>query len=288
MNSRNGTVINPGNVTNWRPPGRPDNRPGTYADVTNWRPDNRPGTNPGRGKPYYLGTDNRPGTYPSNKMSWRPDNRPGTNAGNVTNWRPDNRPGTNADVTNWRPGGRPDNRPGTNPGNVTNWRNGTATGRYAATGINVTDLNRDYRSQSNINKMELEYTRQQNDAMADFLERMERNIYFSKQRRELDQDERKNKRNARSQEKIAAQQAEASKYASKQSADAQMFAANADASARQFDTKTKAKTEFSGILANLAASASQSKNADADRMADMYKSIMQTYNTGSGQFRYWG
>jgi len=125
----------------------------------------------------------------------------------------------------------------------------------------------------------------------------------------------------------AQQQAAASKYGSKQSAEAQkfgaaegtkqaekqaraqMFAANVDAAARQFDTKTKGRTEFSGLLANLAASvgnrsgqsmsdifaaatqaagvASQNKDSDKDRMADMYKSIMATYNTGSSQFKYW-
>jgi hypothetical protein len=164
------------------------------------------------------------------------------------------------------------------------------------------------------------------------------NIYGPLKKMELSQDERKNDRNAKSQENVAAQQAAASIYGSKQSADAskygakqsadaqkfaaaegtkqaeaqanaQKFAANLDNQARNYDTQTRGRSEFSGLLANLAAAvgnksadntaallstagqvstaASQSKNADADRMADMYKSIMQTYNTGSGQFRYW-
>lgn len=214
-----------------------------------------------------------------------------------------------------------------------------ATGRSAATGNQVVNLgDGEFNQQERYNSQATQATRENLNVQADFLERMERNIYGPKQRRELAQDERKNNRNAKSQENVAARQAAASKYGSKQSADAskygskqsadaqklsategtkqarmqseaQKFASNLDNQARNYDTQTRGRTEFSGLLANLAAAvgnksadntaallstagqvsaaASQSKNADADRMADMYKSIMQTYNTGSGQFRYW-
>jgi len=214
-----------------------------------------------------------------------------------------------------------------------------ATGKPAATGTQVTNLNKpEFAQQQQYNNQTFGETQRNLNAQADFLERMDRNVYTPKQQRELASEERKTDRNASAQEKVAALQAQASMFGSaeqtKQSkeqaeaqkhaasasasatkdaarsqADAQKFAANVDAAARQFDTKTKGRTEFSGLLANLAASvgnrsgqsmsdifnaatqaagvASQNKDSDKDRMADMYKSIMATYNTGSGQFKYW-
>ena len=214
-----------------------------------------------------------------------------------------------------------------------------ATGRSANPGTQVSSLNRqestdEYARQ----RMYLDVAQRELNQSAAYQERLDKNIYAPYQQRNLASEERKTDRNASSQEKIAAlqaqasmfgsaeqtkqskQQAEAQKHAASASAsatkdaarsqaDAQKFAANVDAAARQFDTKTKGRTEFSGLLANLAASvgnrsgqsmsdifnaatqaagvASQNKDSDKDRMADMYKSIMATYNTGSGQFKYW-
>ena len=217
-----------------------------------------------------------------------------------------------------------------------------ATGRSAATGTQVANLNAPaekefndwYRRQS----ATVELDRQRGNVAYENEKRAYDNIYGPLKQQELASEERKTDRNASAQENAAAQaaaaskygskqQAEASKYGSKQSAEAQkfgaaegtkqaeeqaraqMFAANVDADARRFETKTKGRTEFSGLLANLAASvgnrsgqsmsdvisaatqaagvASQNKDSDKDRMADIYKSIMATYNTGSGQFKYW-
>jgi len=214
-----------------------------------------------------------------------------------------------------------------------------ATGRSANPGTQVSSLNRqestdEYARQ----RMYLDVAQRELNQSAAYQERLDKSVYTPYQQRNLASEERKTDRNASAQERAAAlqaqasmygskQQAEASKYGSKQSAEAQkfgaaegtkqaekqaraqMFAANVDADARRFETKTKGRTEFSGLLANLAASvgnrsgqsmsdifnaatqaagvASQNKDSDKDRMADMYKSIMATYNTGSGQFKYW-
>ncbi len=214
-----------------------------------------------------------------------------------------------------------------------------ATGKPAATGNQVGNLSdREFGDWYRRQEATLNLDRQRGQIANANEKNAWDNIYRPLKEMELAQDERKNDRNAQSQENVAAQQAaanqyaakqnaEASKYGAKQSAeaqkvsaaqgtkqarlqaDAQKFASNLDNQARNYETKTRGRTEFSGLLANLAAAAgnksadntaallstagqvsaaaSQGKNADADRMADIYKSIMQTYNTGSGQFRYW-
>ena len=217
-----------------------------------------------------------------------------------------------------------------------------ATGRPAATGTQVTNLNapaeKEFNDWYRRKSATVELDRQRGNVAYENEKRAFDNIYRPLKQMELGSEERKTDRNAKAQEKVAALQAQASMFGSaeqtKQSkeqaeaqkhaasasasatkdaarsqADAQKFAANVDAAARQFDTKTKGRTEFSGLLANLAASvgnrsgqsmsdifnaatqaagvASQNKESDKDRMADMYKSIMATYNTGSGQFKYW-
>ena len=85
--------------------------------------------------------------------------------------------------------------------------------------------------------------------------------------------------------------------------------AGMDQSARLAQTKAEERIGFRNMLGNLAASmgekntrrqeavisaataasgnAASTSNADADRMADIYKNIMKTYNTGDQQFRYW-
>jgi hypothetical protein len=125
---------------------------------------------------------------------------------------------------------------------------------------------------------------------------------------------------AEAQKFSATKQAISQLGAAKAGADAQMFAAKQDAQARLGvagmeqkaslkKTASEERSNFKNMLGNLAASmgekgarqkeavisaattaagnATAKSDSDADRMADMYKSIMNTYNTGNQQFRYW-
>jgi hypothetical protein len=128
------------------------------------------------------------------------------------------------------------------------------------------------------------------------------------------------KQQAEAQKFSATKQAISQLGAAKAGADAQMFAAKQDAQARLGvagmeqkaslkKTASEERSNFKNMLGNLAASmgekgsrqreavisaattaagnATAKSDSDADRMADMYKSIMNTYNTGNQQFRYW-
>ena len=238
----------------------------------------------------------------------------------------------------------------------------TATGRPAAVGNQVTNLNQgntwnnSSATTASINQnrrtdtawtkdevdMQAYGLKQQGSIFAEFEERRERNINAPRQIRDLNAQMKMTDRQASAQENAAAQQSAANKFAAKQQAeaqkfsskeqtkaqlgaakfgaDAQMFAAQQDAQARLgvagmeqtaslAKTKSEERTNFKNMLANLSASmgeksarqreavinaattaagnAASASNADADRMADIYKSIMKTYNTGDQQFRYW-
>jgi hypothetical protein len=128
------------------------------------------------------------------------------------------------------------------------------------------------------------------------------------------------KQQAEAQKFSATKQAISQLGAAKAGADAQMFAAKQDAQARLGvagmeqkaslkKTASEERSNFKNMLGNLAASmgekgarqreavisaattaagnATSASNAEADRMADIYKNIMGTYNTGNQQFRYW-
>ena len=103
--------------------------------------------------------------------------------------------------------------------------------------------------------------------------------------------------------------ADAQKFAAQQDAQARLGVAGMEQKASLAKTASEERSDFKNMLANLSASmgektarqreavisaattaagnAASASNAEADRMADMYKSIMSTYNTGSQQFRYW-
>lgn len=217
-----------------------------------------------------------------------------------------------------------------------------ATGKSAAPGTQVTNLNknsydpnedrnRDLKYQSQSNQQEINKTRALAGIGADFEERRERNINAPRQQRELSAKLQEAAINANAQMNIAGQQAGAQKYSAKEqskaqmasaktAADAQKFAAQQDTqarlgvagmdqTARLAQTKMEERSNFQNMLGNLTAAmaeknrsrqeavisaattaagnATAKSNSDADRMADMYKSIMNTYNTGNQQFRYW-